>query len=306
MFSKEQIQQAKDANLVELLLDLNYPLKKVTNREYSLIAHDSCKISPTNGFYWHSRDVGGNAIDFFMIVENMTFTQAVSQILSRSARTNVNTISKQAKPNTKKQFKLPPANWNNTKVIDYLTSVRKIDKSLVMHCIHSKLLYESAHTHNAIFLGYDRQGIARHAFQRGTSEKRFAGDVEGSDKHYGFTFRFLANNESHTLYLFETPIDMLSYISLQKLKGGKCPHTYLSLSGISLFGFTRYIEESNVESVFVATDNDVAGHRVYDRIQSYCMENALSIAVSPAFPVRKDYNEDLIAFTTAGLSKQLK
>lgn len=114
MFNKKEIQKAKDANLVDLLLELNYPLKKVTNREYCLIRHDSCKISPDKGFYWHSRDVGGNAIDFFMVVENMTFTQAVSQILFHSEKdASKAPLEKQATikfPKPKKEFILPVAN----------------------------------------------------------------------------------------------------------------------------------------------------------------------------------------------------
>lgn len=299
MYTKEEIQQAKDINLVDLLKDLGYPLKKITAREYALIDHDSCKISPTKGFYWHSRAIGGNAIDFFMLLEGKTFLEAVDLILSRQGNSGGNFATKcrEVAPGSETTpFVLPVAHWNNSRVIRYLTEMRKLDPDIVQYCINKKLIYESADTHNAVFVGYDPSGKPACAFQRGTTAKRFAGDIEGSNKEYGF---FLGNQSADILHLFESPIDLISYLTLEKLAGRKCPDAYISLSGVSLKAFQMYYSMHPVRLVYVRTDNDDAGHKTYIRLLQYveqAKEIDREISILPAYPRYKDYNDDLIAF----------
>ena len=43
------------------------------------------------------------------------------------------------------------------------------------------MIYESADYHNAVFVGYDMDGIPRHAHKRGTgSESTYKGNADGS------------------------------------------------------------------------------------------------------------------------------
>lgn len=290
-YTKEEIQRAKDTNLVALLLELNYPLKKITNREYALLSHDSCKISPTKGFYWHSRGVGGNAVDFFMTVEGMPFLDAVELILSHQG-INFTTNCREVRQITERvPLILPTAHWNNERVIKYLTEIRMLDRDIVLYCIKKKLIYESADNHNAIFLGYDESGKAKYAFQRGTTTKRYAGDVRGSNKDYGF---FLGNDKGTVLHLFESPIDLLSFLTLEKYQSRKCNDAYLSLSGVSLKAFDHFISHhSQIDTVYVRSDNDDAGHGIYKRLLRHCSEHRLDISILPAFPETKDYNDQL-------------
>lgn len=294
-FSPEDIQQAKDANLVELLQDLHFPLKKITDREYCLLAHDSCRISPNKGFYWHSRGVGGNAIDFFMTVENMSFIESVETILSKIQRrsnfaTNCREVEK-TKLQKKEPFELPVTHWNNNRIITYLTKERMLDEKIVLYCIKKKILYESAKTHNAVFIGQDENGKACYAFQRGTTKKRYAGDAPGSNKEYGF---FLGRSDANILHLFESPIDLLSFLTLEKYQNRKCNDAYLSLSGISLKAFDHFVSHhTHVNTVYVRSDNDDAGHRIYTRLLHHCSDQSLDISIIPAFPEAKDYNDQL-------------
>lgn len=53
--------------------------------------------------------------------------------------------------------------------------------------VHRGMVYESADYHNAVFVGYDENGIPRHAHKRGTgSESTYKGNAEGSDPRYSF------------------------------------------------------------------------------------------------------------------------
>lgn len=69
--------------------------------------------------------------------------------------------------------------------------------------------------HNVVFVGFDSDGIPRHAHKRGTCQKGqpFKGNVEGCDPRY--SFRWIG--KSNTVYVFEAPIDMLSFISIERI-----------------------------------------------------------------------------------------
>lgn len=290
-YTKEQIEKAKNANLLDLLLKLNYPLKRVTAREYTLLEHDSLKISPDRGWYWHSRQTGGNAIDFFMQVEGKTFLQAMEMIIGNSGAYIRSGSEQTRKEEGTRELRLPVANWNNDRVIKYLTETRGLSKPLVLSCIKRKTIYQAEKTFNAVFVGYDDDGKPRYASQRGTSEKRFAGDITGSSKDYGF---FFGKKSSKTLHIFEAPIDLLSYITLENLQGRQCHEAYLALGGVSTRAFERYLSEHEIDTVYVRTDSDEAGRLVYRKLQRE--HGGGKLIILPAFPTEKDYNEELLKY----------
>lgn len=84
-----------------------------------------------------------------------------------------------------KSFSLPPRHADNRRVFSYLRG-RGIDPEIINHCIKHGLLYESAQHHNCVFVGFAGDRPA-YAMQRGTlHDKRFVGEVVGSDKRYSF------------------------------------------------------------------------------------------------------------------------
>ena len=91
------------------------------------------------------------------------------------------------------------------------------------------MIYEDAKYHNAVFVGYDSDGVPRHAHKRGTytSGEPFKGNVEGCDPRYSFHW----NGQSDTVYVFEAPIDLLSFISLYQKDWQK--HSYVALCGVA-------------------------------------------------------------------------
>lgn len=111
-----------------------------------------------------------------------------------------------------KPFVLPPANSNMRRVYAYLVKHRNIDRSVVAHFAREKLLYEDADYHNAVFVGTDEDGVPRHAHKRSANSfgKAFRLNVEGCDPRH--SFHHIGTDGS--LYVFEAPIDMLSYITL--------------------------------------------------------------------------------------------
>ena len=94
-------------------------------------------------------------------------------------------------------------NEDNEKIIKYLTEKREIEKKLVEEWIDRGDIYEEKKHHNVIFVGRDADGIPRYAHCRGTGEIKYRGDVAGSDKSYGFSYRGTDNQ----LFVFEAAID---------------------------------------------------------------------------------------------------
>ena len=106
-------------------------------------------------------------------------------------------------PAPSQDFRLPEKNEDNEKIIKYLTEKREIEKKLVEEWIDRGDIYEEKKHHNVIFVDRDADGIPRYAHCRGTGEIKYRGDVAGSDKSYGFSYRGTDNQ----LFVFEAAID---------------------------------------------------------------------------------------------------
>jgi hypothetical protein len=299
--SREQIQRAKQ---MDLLTYLQYyepqELVRFSSNVYTTRTHDSLKIS--NGKWcWWSRGIGGrSALDYLIKVRGMSLPEAVIQIDGQAAFTPP-VSSRIPKPAAPKKLFLPEKNKNNDRVIAYLLG-RGIHREIIDFCIETNRLYESHNYHNAVFIGFDQHGIPRYGTLRGTSGRRFMGEVNGSDKHFSFSISAL--NESSKLHLFESAIDLLSYGTLELLSGRDwLQRNYLSLAGI--YKPKQNIEESTppaallqflkdypyIGDIALHLDNDTAGRLAAKAIQTILPP---SYTVSDEPPKRgKDYNDYL-------------
>lgn len=297
----EQIQRAKQMDLLTYLqLFEPYELVRFSGNVYTTRTHDSLKIS--NGKWcWWSRDIGGrSALDYLIKVRGMTLPEAVIQI-DGQAVVMPPVSSRVQKFTEPKKLLLPEKNENNDRVIAYLRG-RGIHRDIIDYCIQTERLYESRDYHNAVFIGSDQNGIPRYGTLRGTSGRRFVGEVNGSDKH--FSFSIPARNECFKLHLFESTIDLLSYGTLELLsgrdwRGGNC----LSLAGV--YKPKKNIEESTlpaalvqylkdfpqIDGIVLHLDNDVPGRLAAKTIKTRLSPSYL---VSDELPKRgKDVNDYL-------------
>ena len=126
--------------------------------------------------------------------------------------------------------------------------------------------------------------------KRGTgSASTYKGNAVGSLPEYSFHW----TGKSDRLYLFEAPIDMLSYISLhpENWQG----NSYVALCGVSSAPIQRLLEEvPQLEEVTLCLDNDEAGHKAARRIAGELLEE-WEVEVSAHFPEQKDWNEELLS-----------
>lgn len=87
----------------------------------------------------------------------------------------------------KKPFELPKPYRNMERVENYLHYVRGIDEDIIKTFAYENMIYESTDYHNAIFVGFDKNGVPRHANKRGIGKGgAFKGNAESSMDEFAF------------------------------------------------------------------------------------------------------------------------
>lgn len=319
-YTKEEIDEARQVDLVELLIRLGYDVKHSSGNEYYLAEHDSLKISPHKGWYWHSRGYGGHTIDFFTNgpYENLGFIDTISLIRKTMGMSVIdskdNTKTYMSYKNREKsesvdlyvaekqtykyaeepqrEFIPPERAETSRRVFAYLMKTRGIDKDIISRCMKEGLIYEEAKTHNVVFAGFNNDGKMVAAAKRGTlSGVKWRGDVEGSDKSCGFHIK----GSSNTVHIFESAIDVLSFMTLKKMVGEEMNDSYITLSGTSPLAVSRFLNDNkqlHIKNIIIRTDNDKAGRLVAQKIAAE-FENDYKIITS--LPKNeKDYNDVLL------------
>lgn len=283
-FTKEQREQARRTDLANFLVSRGEKVKK-SGSEYEWL-DGSQKVTIRGHLWYHQYEQkGGDAIDFIRKFYNKDYAEAVEMLLNNCGGQIITSppIEKERKP-----FELPPRNDRMSRVFSYLLLTRGIDKDVLFEFVRRKMIYESANYHNAVFVGYDSSGKPRHANKRGTvTNNPYKGNVAGSQPEYSFHF----NGTSEKLFLFEAPIDMLSYISMHKENWKN--HSYAASCSVSDRVLFQCLNDNpNIKNVFLCFDNDEAGQtankRIADKLKKLNIQNEILI------PTHKDWNEDIL------------
>jgi len=248
-----------------------------------------------NEWYDHSAESGGYAIDFVRKFYGCSYPEAVTLLLGGEQGESYRPASqKESEP--KKPFALPPAHTDMRRVYAYLVKTRHIGREVVSFFAKQKLLYESCEKskdgmkeyHNAVFVGLDENGVARHAHKRGiyTLGQAFKGNVDGCDPRHSFHWF----GESEHLYVFEAPVDLLSYITLHPQDWQR--HSYVALCGVGgqamLWMLEQYLQ---LQKVSLCLDNDAAGHKASERLKQQLAEQGYES--ERLISQGKDWNDDL-------------
>lgn len=184
-------------------------------------------------------------------------------------------------------LELPERNESCEIARKYLIEQRKLSEHLVDQMIEKGDIYESKAYHNVVFVGRDKEQNPRYAAMRGTDENRYRGEAKGSEKAYGFGH--VGTDEK--LFVFESPIDLLSYITAVPEEWEK--HSYISLGGLSEKAMKRmYTEYPHIHSIYLCLDNDEPGNERCRQFVSLILEE---LSVYRLEPVKKDWNECLVA-----------
>lgn len=285
-FTDDQKQRANAVDLEDFLTRQGEKLLR-SGREKRLASDHSITVRG-NEWYDHAAEKGGCAIDFVQMFYGRSFPDAVTMLLN-GEQGQAYRPSEQRKPEPPRPFVLPEANHDMRRVYAYLTKTRCLDRDVVSVFARAKMLYEDAKYHNAVFVGFDKEGVARHAHKRGTytQGEPFKGNVDGCDPRYSFHY----TGQSDTVYVFEAPIDMLSFLSLYQQDWQR--HSYVSLCGVADYALLQRLEENpQVKKVGLCLDNDKAGLKARERLTGILAEKGYGEVFS-LLPRQKDWNEDL-------------
>lgn len=245
------------------------------------------KYHTVRGNLWFHQyeQIGGDAIDFVRRFYDKSYPEAVEFLLSGCDGT-LSTSPPVVKE--KKPFQLPLKNDNIRRVYAYLIKHRGLDSGVLHTFVKSGMIYESADYHNAVFVGYDVDGVPRHAHMRGTGQaSTFKGNIDSCIPDYSFHW----NGASNKLYLFEAPIDMLSFISMNQNVWKK--HSYAACCGISdRVMWQMMADNPQIDIVYLCLDNDEAGQKASKRISESLFVKGIKHEI--LVPIRKDWNEDLL------------
>ncbi len=324
-FTEEQKITANSVELADFLRMRGEKLERA-GREFKLIyydssgRHDSITIRGSTWFD-HKNQVGGGAIKFMQYFYNMDFPTAVQALLGQKFQNNypVEPHKKAAQkfgnelscavthlgqrvtplshappktavqPEKPKNFKLPEANENMHRVFAYLIKQRFIAPDIISFFAKNHTLYEDKEHHNAVFVGVDENGVPCQAHKRSTSTfgKSFRQTVEGSDTKYSFAHF----GESEKLFVFEAPIDMLSYLTLNPENWQK--HSYIAMNGVYENAVLTALKgHKNLSEILICTDNDIGGIDAADRLHDILKEKGYA-DVNRLLPEFKDWNEIL-------------
>ena len=265
--------------------------------DYIHAEHDSLHFSNGKWYWWSQKKGGTSALDYLVTVEGYTFMQACEKIMNEMNVSAPVISHVQEKP--KKPFTLPPKDETNDDIIDYLCNVRMLDPEIVNYFIAKGQIYQSRFYKNVVFVGYDNKTPA-YAFKRSitTDMKQ---EHAGSNKAFSFSFSTVYSDEVH---VFEGAIDMLSYMTLQKMDDipfyrNNC----LSLGGATAVSTSQnepdlpialaaYLKRNgHIRKVVLHLDNDSTGIKAAESIQQALGDQYSCDNQPPIY--FKDMNEQL-------------
>ena len=224
---------------------------------------DNLVINATANSFFDNRTGkrGKGAISFLMDYCGLPFLEAVetlnrySPTLSRETNENSSAENRNTGSAAPHFSALPKPNPNLFyRVFAYLTKTRKIAPALVRELAQQGLLYADDSA-NAVFLNQAKTS----ATLRGTlSAKRYVANRGEADVFS------LTRGCTNTLYVFESPIDLLSFLTLYQDTQG----VLVSLNGNSnLARITARDFLKRFQSVLCCCDNDTQGDVFLDALK---------------------------------------
>lgn len=286
-FTDTEMQIARETDLPELLSHLGYQVKRV-GRFHTTTEMDSLRIKDRRTWFRYSQNTGGDAITFLQQFCGKSFPEAVEYLLTFHGKARDAPIPQPKPISPKQKFSLPPRNADDRRVFAYLRK-RGIAAQVIRQFLNSGLLYEDAEHHNCVFVGKNSAGQVKYAGLRGTYDregKGFRGDVTGSDKHIGFALPY--DRSSDQVFVFEAPIDLMSYLTLHR----NTPNA-LALCGLYDGALQAYLtDHPQIKRIELCLDADEPGQKAAQQLQEKYQLQGYAVTVEKP-RCGKDWNEYL-------------
>lgn len=293
-YTKEEIEKAASLDIVDYCIQNDIPVKSDSERYYRLTEHDSLIIDrKKNQFYWNSRGVNGNIINFVQEVEGASFPGAMQRLLDGEKDYEKSSdVTFVSEPYDYEQFAHKEVDrFDRAK--EYLVKDRKIDPEVV-DALHNKGLIKQDKYNNVLFLWKDREtgevmGGSEQGVVKSGKYKRGAWKSiqKNSTANYGFN---VLNGEPRNLKFFESDVDLLSYATLHK-QNLKDTHL-VSMEGLKPQVIFNYYMKSQErigdvpDSLSLCVDNDKAGKAFVERLIHFRYEknDGSIVGFKPEYP----------------------
>lgn len=244
-------------------------------------------IIKNNYFYRHSTGEKGGVIDFIMLVEQCSFKEALQLLITMDRSYTDNTRLQKTVTNTieKRSDFICPVLIEDEQITNYLLS-RGIASRIIQQEIESQRIKGVMYNNhvNVAFICYDiLQPIIKGIILRGIHSP-FKGIYKGSQGNIGYSI--IPKQSFRCLYIFEAPIDLLSYISLYQYDPSAA---YVAMGGVKPSVIENFTKNFDVKVMVCCTDNDEAGHNFYNKLQNEYKH----MRIRRHTPIQKDWNEDL-------------
>ena len=286
-YTDEQIEQAKNADLVEFVRSHGFDCETV-GKEIHVKGYGGLYINPQKNLFTifsqskadGSPEGGKGPLAFCQKVMGMSFKDAMQSLVVVKQFVPKNTVPQKEH----REFIMPEKSDNCKKVFAYLINQRRLDPKIISDFVNQGVLYQGyaqfgqnddAPKHeNAIFLHLNENGEPCGADVQGIySGTRFKGIVPHDDTDNGFVYIKGNANTVDTVYLFEAPIDLMSFVELHpEIENAK----FVSMGGLKPTIAMHYIESNT--TVISCVDNDCAGQKFNDKILKEKMQDSLSMA----------------------------
>lgn len=178
-------------------------------------------------------------------------------------------------------FRLPPRSFNAAMMEKYLIDIRGISRAVLNYFVKTKQLYESGeeilnesgallgYDHRLVFCGRNNLGVVISATKKSMEEKGSYTNVSNSDKENAlFTFPENIPDQTDELIIFESEIDLMSYLSLLEATGRDWRlYPCISLGGITANlwvsnGLKKLLQRlAGLKTIRLSFDNDEQGRR---------------------------------------------
>jgi hypothetical protein len=320
-FTTAEIQRAKQVSILQVAESCGIHVHKVGNSKYSWRSVENSGLvfsEMKNTFFLHSalfgqeQGTGGSTIDFVQMMKGSSFLQAVEELLATDlSQVEIKRDEDFRKAPFRDYFK---EGQSQQAIKNYLIRERKIDSRIINGLIEKYYLREDAY-HQVIFY-WGKHGTKVGATVQGTTynpEKygargRYKGIAKDSESGFGFNVQL--GEKVERLYIFESPIDALSYWTLYRQLTNAMLVSCDGVKPQTVYNFINYLamnhhfedgEALERFQVFIGSDNDDAGRNFAQKLLATPIvrqqapeyaHNRLFVMNSPS-RLFKDWNEEL-------------
>ena len=282
-YTESQISAANHVDLAAFLMSRG---EKLSHRGNQYLWEKNQVWIHGHEWYSHYESKGGHAVIFVMRYFGLSFQNAVEELIGGSTISSVQQDMVIAKE--MKSLVLPQRSETTNRLLRYLTGERFIAREIVEYFVNTKTLYEDAKYHNCVFVGLDESGVPRHCHIRSTS-----GNYKRTEAGSQAAYSFHHDGESEWLFVFESPIDMLAFITLHRKDWQK--YSYVALCSVSERALLHRLEVNpNLQKIVLCLDNDNTGISACERIKSILRNKGYS-DIRIFHSINKDWDEDIKA-----------